>query len=130
MRPWRLGIQQPELIDVVAGSRLCPYAVGGYLMRGAGEPDFPDRTLLTVTHDRDNRHRRKIRGVASNNRRDKERKRQRRKDRRHTTPIEDAVPKPLNHRSLTLLWSRVSRSRLSFNLNPGPIRRLNGGSWF
>jgi hypothetical protein len=44
--------------------------VGSNLMGGASETDRPDRVLLTVTYDSDDRHCRKIRRCAGNHRSD------------------------------------------------------------
>ena len=55
---------------MVRRDRLRAQTVGSDLVGGAGEPDRPDRVLLAVTHDSDDRQGRKIRRIASDYRGD------------------------------------------------------------
>lgn len=103
---------------MVCRSRLYPQAVGGYLMSGAGEPDFPNQTLLPVTHYRDDRRVRKIWRTAGNERCNKQGKRECCKNPHSMPPEGYAVPKFHNQ------VHEPANLALGAELDRGSVQRL------
>ena len=87
-----IGRQEPELVDMVPRGRLGAQAVGGDLVSGARQSDHPNRVLLAVTDDGDDRHGRKIRRLSGYDRSEQQGERQGGEDGCCPTPEEHAVP--------------------------------------
>jgi len=85
--------RKPQLKDMPGRSRLRTQTVGGDLMSRAGEVNRPDRMLLAIAHHRDDRHARKLGGIARDDRGDEKGERQDGENPGRTPPEELTIPK-------------------------------------